>query len=490
MTVFSVPQIRIDGVVLDPWRVLLPLEYGYGRARPVQQPDPGGCQFEYVGAPTFQAGSRVEILLAGSVIWRGDITGRTVSWETIEDEPVYAITATGWAYRLNRVFLREAVWIPAGTDAQQVAAVLAAFAPLLDAPLDPPIVVANVTDPAILQGWWMTEGTNLLQALQEHGASTGAIVWEFVDGVAYVGPPARENAPVPTRSIRSGLVEMPVDYEESEVINRVLLSYGRYPQDSDGSTMGEWRWRLQAGAPSSGEVAWDSATMRLSVHEIDNNGTNVRLDLLNAIEGNGIYVLSPVEARRLRGTVDARSVAGQIFTWTLSEAAAGAAGLPTNNAVCSVSTGSPSGEQTYLAEDLPSQAQYGQHEASATTYYATTAGVGPRGNRLLARWRRPRWLNTIMVNLALTSTQDEYDLVTGLAPNETVIFEDLNEGGPGIGFGAQVFTEALIHSWERTDAGDPVLRVQVATSPRSAWTRLVGYGVGPYGHGPYGRGNA
>jgi hypothetical protein len=486
VTVHSLPQVRVDGVLLDPWLVLLPLEYGYGRQQPTQQPDPGGCQFEYVGEPTFQRGSRLEVLLDGEVVWRGDVTGREVSWQSINEQPVYEIVGTGWAYRLNRVFLREPVWIPAGTDAQQVAAVLAAFAPLLDAGIDPPVTIESVTDPAILQGWWLREQEVLLQVLGEHASSTGAVIWEDADGVHYVGPPYREFALPPTETIKRSLIEMPVAYRESPVINRVLLTFGRFPQDSDGSTMGEWRWRAQTAAPAAGEVAWDAALQRLRLHEVDNNGTNQRLNLLSAIEGNGVYVLSPVEERRLTGVIDQRSVSGQVFTLTLIETDPGAAGLPTNNAVCSVSTGAPSGEQTLLVEDLPSQAQYGPQEVSTTTYYADLLGVGPRGNRLLARWKRPRWLHEFLVNLYLPSTQPEFAHVAALKPNDRVFIDGIDESRPGVGGGSSVFVEGVVHSWDRTDEGAPVFKVQIGASPVSAWTELGGYGTGPYGTRPYG----
>jgi hypothetical protein len=486
VTVFHLPIVRVDGVALDPWRILLPLEYGYGRARPDQQPDPGGCQFEYVGEPPFQRGSRLEIELDGNIVWRGDVTAREVSWQSINDEPVYQVVGTGWAYRLNRAFLRDASWIPAGTDAHQVQDLIDAFAASVDAGVDPPVTLQSVTDPSAQQGWWLPVGREYLHALQEHGSTTGSTAWELSSGVRYVGAAYRETAAAPTNEIRRALVEMPLEYTESEIVNRVTMLYGSFPQDSDGSTMGEWRWRLQATPPAAGEVAWDAATQTLRIHEVDNNGTNQRLNVLNAIEGNGVYVLSPVEARRATGVVNTRSAAGQIFTLQLIDAVAGAAGLPTNNAVCSVSTGTPSGELSLVAEDLASQAQYGIHEVSVKTYYSELVGVGARSNRVLKRWKRPRWLHTATINLALPSTEAEFDMITQLEANDTVYINGIDEERPGLGGGTGVFIEGMIHSWDRRDDGEPTLRVQLGTSPVSAWTELGGYGVGPYGAGPYG----
>jgi hypothetical protein len=486
VTVFHLPIVYVDGVALDSWRVLLPLEYGYGRSRPDQQPDPGGCQFEYVGEPTFQRGSRLEIELDGNIVWRGDVTAREVSWQSINDEPVYQIVGTGWAYRGNRAFLRDAVWIPAGTDAQQVQDLIDAFAASVDAGVDPPVTLQSVTDPSSQQGWWLPVGREYLQALQEHGSTTGSTVWERASGVRYVGAAYRETAPPPVNTIRRALVEMPLEYTESEIVNRVTMLYGRFPQDSDGSTVGEWQWRLGAGPPAAGQVYWDLTTQTLRIHEVDNNGTNQRLNLLNAIEGNGVYVLSPVETRRLTGVVNARSITGQVFALTLIDASSGAAGLPTNNAVCSISTGSPSGELALVVEDLPSQAQFGIHETSVTTYYSELVGVGARGNRVIKRWKRPRWLHTITVNLSLPSSEAEFDMITRLEANDTVNIDGVDEQQPGLGGGTAVFVEGMIHSWDRKDDGEPVLRVQLGTSPVSAWTELSGYGVGPYGAGPYG----
>lgn len=485
MTVHVLPRVLADGQLLDPARIVLPLEYGYGRESATQQPDPGGLQFDWIGAPPFQIGAQLEVWLEDRRLWHGEVTANPATWELPTREAVHSITATGLAYRTARTYARDETWISSGTEAQQVAAVLAAFDSASD-PQDPPITVEAVTSPAILQGWRVSLADPLMQTLGELGASTGATVWEDADGVHYVGAAAREYAPEPTQQLPAELLEMPVEYTETAVLNRVTLTYALRAQDSDGATMGEWQWREGTATPAAGQCYWNAALQQLSIHEVDNNGTNQRLNLLNAVEGTGLFVLSPVELRRLSGLVNARTITGQIFRWQLQDAEAGALGLPTNNAVCSAASGAPSGQSLLVVDDTASQGTFGVQEVSLETRYADTAGAGPRANRLLNRWRRPRWAQQLTVNLQLPSTRQLFDAVLHAQPNDGWIIDGLADNEVGAGAGAPVFLEGCIHSWDRSETGAPIARVTWGTSPRRVWTQLQGYGLGPYGHGPYG----
>lgn len=486
MTVYALPVLMVDGQELDPARVILPLEYGYGRESAQQQPDPGGCQFDWLGAPPFQVGSVLEVWLEGVCLWRGEITANPASWETADSTPVHSITATGWAYRLARTFARAESWVPAGTEDDQLAAVVEAFATALD-PADPPITVAHLTEPAELSGVRVQLADQLWQTLGDLGAVTGAAVWESADGVQYVGAAGREFAPPPTAVLPAELVTMPLDYTEAAVINRVTITYGISPQDSDAVTQGVWRWRAGTGQPTAGELYWNAALQQLRVHELDDSGANQRLNLLNAIEGQGVFILSPNELRKLQGIVDGRSISGQVFTLQLTDAQTGAAGLPTNNQQCSLAIGTPSGLSLLVVDDIPSQQQYGPQEVQLDTRYTDTAGAGPRANRLLGRWRNPRWLQQFTIDLQLPSDRDTFTAVLNARPNDAWQVEGISSTKPGPGPGVAVFLEGTIHSWDRSTTGAPIARVTWATTPRAVWTELQGYGQGPYGQGPYGR---
>lgn len=485
MTVYALPSLLVDGQPLDPARVILPLEYGYGRQNALQQPDPGGCQFDWLGAPPFQVGSVLEVWLEGECLWRGEITANPATWETADSIPVHSITGTGWAYRLARTFARAESWLPAGTEAEQIAAALAAFASASD-PEDPPITTAQLTEPAELSGTRVQLAAPLWQTLGELGAETGAAVWESADGVQYVGAAGREYAPAPAASLPAELITMPLDYTESAVLNRVTITYGIAPQDSDGTTQGVWRWRAGTAQPTAGELYWNAATQQLLVHELDDTGANQRLNLLNAIEGQGVFILSPSELRKLQGLIDGRSITGQVFTLQLVQTQTGTAGLPTNNQQCSLSLGAPSGLSLLVVDDLPSQDTYGPQEVKLDTRYTDTAGAGPRANRLLRRWRNPRWLQELTVDLQLPSDRATFDAVLHARPNDSWRLEGISSERPGAGAGLDAFIEGTVHSWDRSTTGAPIARATWAVTPRAVWTRLAGYGWGPYGNTPYG----